>query len=132
AGSPHATARVVETDKDATDGLAKCGRCGATDIALNPDTGMLRCSFCRYEWNRAKALDAFGLDGDIGALRGMTLGSGSTDIVPSTQEVLTFKCSACGAEVVIDTANSSQARCHWCRNKLSMNQQLPNGAVPDM
>src|SRR5699024_2299492 len=36
------------------------------------------------------------------------------------------------AEVVIDTNSSTQARCHWCRNTLSMNQQVPNGAVPDM
>ena len=46
--------------------------------------------------------------------------------------MLTFKCSACGADVVIDTDHSTQARCHWCRNTLSMNQQIPNGAVPDM
>ena len=44
---------------------------------------------------------------------------------------MTFKCTGCGAEVVIDTNHSTQARCHWCRNKLSMNQQVPNGAVPD-
>jgi hypothetical protein len=34
--------------------------------------------------------------------------------------------------VVIDTASSMQARCHWCRNTLSVNQQIPNGAVPDV
>ena len=42
-----------------------------------------------------------------------------------------FKCSSCGAEVVIDTAESTQARCHWCRSFLSVNQQIPNGSVPD-
>ena len=45
---------------------------------------------------------------------------------------MTFKCSSCGAEVVIDTAESTQARCHWCRNTLSVNQQIPNGAIPDV
>ena len=24
------------------------------------------------------------------------------------------------------------ARCHWCRNTLSVNQQIPNGAIPDV
>ncbi len=124
--------RVIQTDEGATDGLAKCSRCGATDISLNVATGNLRCNFCRFEWSAESANDAFDLDGDIGKLLGVTVGSGSSDIVPSTDEVMTFKCSACGAEVLIDTASSTQARCHWCRNTLSMNQQVPNGAVPDM
>ena len=123
---------IIQTDAGARDGLAKCARCGATEIALNVATGMLRCSFCRFEWASDNAADAFDLNGDIGKLSGVIVGSGSTDILPSTDEVLTFKCSACGAEVVIDTNHGTQARCHWCRNKLSMNQQVPNGAVPDM
>src|SRR5690554_1625997 len=127
-----AAPQVINTDGGAKDGLAKCERCGATEIALNVATGMLRCSFCRHEWSSDNAVDAFDLNGDIGKLSGLVVGSGSADITPSTEEVLTFKCSACGAEVVIDTNSSTQARCHWCRNKLSMNQQVANGAVPDM
>ena len=46
--------------------------------------------------------------------------------------MITLKCTSCGAEVVIDTSNSAQARCHWCRNTLSINQQIPNGTIPDM
>lgn len=116
---------------DAKDGLTKCARCGATEITLNPATGNLRCGFCRFEWQAVNALEAHGLDGPIGDLRGVVLGSGASRIEP-TETVLTFKCSACGADVVIDTDHSTQARCHWCRNNLSMNQQIPNGAVPDM
>ncbi|WP_231601712.1 TFIIB-type zinc ribbon-containing protein [Salinibacterium sp. NG253] len=124
--------RVINTDDGAKDGLAKCARCGATEISLNVATGNLRCGFCRFEWSTDNAIEAFNLNGDISALAGLLVGSGSSDIVPSTEEILTFKCSACGAEVVIDTNTSTQARCHWCRNTLSMNQQVPNGAVPDM
>lgn len=124
--------RVIQTDEGAKDGLTKCERCGATEISLNVATGNLRCGFCRHEWSAENAIEAFKLDADIGKLEGLVHGSGSSDIIPSTEQVLTFKCSACGAEVVIDTANSTQARCHWCRNTLSMNQQVPNGAVPDM
>lgn len=123
---------TVQTDAHSIDGLVKCPRCGATEIALNPATGMLQCSFCRFEWSGSAALDGYNLNGPISELFGVVLGSGAGDIVPSTETVLTFKCSACGAEVVIDTDESTQARCHWCRNKLSMNQQIPNGAVPDM
>lgn len=124
--------RVVQSDVNAKDGLSKCGRCGATDINLNIATGLLRCNFCRFEWSTPSADEVLEINGDIGALRGVTIGSGSQDIIPSVDEVMTFKCQACGAEVVIDTNHSMQSRCHWCRNKLSMNQQIPNGAVPDM
>ncbi|WP_220458022.1 TFIIB-type zinc ribbon-containing protein [Actinotalea sp. JY-7876] len=124
--------RVVRTDEGAVDGLTRCERCGSTEISLNVATGRLRCSYCRYEWQGPSALATSDLNSPIGELSGVVIGSGSADIIPSTDEVLTFKCSACGAEVVIDTNESTQARCHWCRNTLSMNQQVPNGAVPDM
>lgn len=123
-------ARIVRTDTDATDGLSKCERCGATEIALNIGTGLLRCAFCRHEWQTGPAMELFDLQ--IAELEGTVIGSGSSDITPSTDIVMTFKCQACGAEVVIDTNSNTQARCHWCRNTLSMNQQVPNGAVPDM
>jgi hypothetical protein len=32
---------------------------------------------------------------------------------------------------VVDTAHALNARCHWCRHTLNVNQQIPNGAVPD-
>ncbi|WP_051154968.1 hypothetical protein [Ruania albidiflava] len=110
----------------------KCARCGATEISLNARTGLLRCAFCRYEWSAESADEVLGINAEIKGLTGVEVGSGAQDIIPSTDDVLTFKCTACGAEVVINTAESTQARCHWCRNTLSMNQQIPNGAVPDM
>ncbi|ROR72373.1 TFIIB-type zinc ribbon-containing protein [Bogoriella caseilytica] len=129
-GEP-ATPTVVSHD-DAQDGLAKCPRCGATEIALNVASGMLRCAFCRHEWTGQGGSDDLFINQDITTLAGMVIGAGSQDIVASTDDVLTFKCSACGAEVVVNTAESTQSRCHWCRNKLSMNQQIANGAVPDI
>ena len=120
----------MQTDADAQDGLAKCARCGATDIALNTASGLLRCLFCRHEWSAGD--DDLFINQEIKTLTGMVIGSGSQDIVASTDEILTFKCSACGAEIVVNTAQSTQARCHWCRNTLSVNQQIPNGAVPDV
>lgn len=124
--------RIIQTDADAIDGLVKCPSCGATEIGLNIATGQLRCGYCRHEWLPESAADAFGINGDIGLLEGTVIGSGSMDIQPSTDVVQTFKCQGCGAEVVIDTAHAMQARCHWCRNTLSVNQQIANGAVPDV
>jgi ribosomal protein S27E len=124
--------RIIQTDDGAIDGLVKCPSCGATEIGLNIASGQLRCSYCRHEWLPESAATAFGINDDVGLLEGTVIGSGSMDILPSTEIVQTFKCQGCGAEVVIDTAHAMQARCHWCRNTLSVNQQIPNGAVPDV
>ena len=120
---------IVQTDAGAKDGQNKCPKCGATDISLNINKGLLRCNFCRHEFEPEKVA---GLETDISKLTGTVIGSGAQDIIADTNEILTFKCSSCAAEVVIDTAQATQARCHWCRNTLSINQQIPNGAVPDI
>lgn len=120
---------IVKTDVGAKDGQNKCPKCGSTDISVNVNNGHLRCNFCRYEFEPEKVA---GLETDISQLKGEVIGSGATDIVADTSDVVTFKCSSCGAEVVIDTSEVTQARCHWCRNTLSVNQQIPNGSVPDV
>ncbi len=126
---PNNEPTVVKTDVGATDGQEKCPKCGSTDISTNTNNGKLRCNFCRHEFEPEKVS---GMVEDISQLQGQVMGSGATDIVADTNDVLTFKCSSCGAEVVIDTASASQARCHWCRNTLSVNQQIPNGSIPDV
>lgn len=120
---------IIKTDENSKNGQDKCPKCGATDITLNENTGKLKCAFCRFEFEPQKDIL---METDISKLEGQTIGSGAQDIVADTNDVLTFKCSSCGAEVVIDTASSSQARCHWCRNVLSVNQQIPNGSIPDV
>ena len=121
--------KIVKTDEGAKDGQNKCPKCGSTDISVNAKTGQLRCNFCRNEFEPEKIQ---GMETDISKLEGEIMGSGAQDIVEDTQNVITLKCSSCGAEVVVDTSESTQARCHWCRNTLSINQQIPNGAVPDV
>lgn len=110
------------------DGQIKCPKCGATDISTNVNTGKLRCNFCRHEFDPELAFEN---EGDIENLEGVIISGGAQDIIPDTDDILTLKCQSCGAEVVIDTASAVQARCHWCRNTLSINEQIPNGAVPD-
>lgn len=122
---------VIDTSGTKGDGLDKCPRCGSTEIELRPETSMLICHFCRHEWAEAAIEQKYGLDSAISDLRGVVYGSGASDIPESTVDVLTLKCQACGAEVVVNTNEAMQSRCHWCRNTLSVNQQLPNGAVPD-
>lgn len=121
--------RIVQTDLGSKDGQNKCPKCGATDISLNSNTGKLRCNFCRHEFEPEKIQ---GMETDITKLQGEIVGSGTQNIIQDSQDLITLKCSSCGAEVVIDTTESTQARCHWCRNTLSINQQIPNGTIPDV
>ncbi len=120
---------IVKTDEGAKDGQNKCPKCGSTEIRINPNTGHLRCDFCRFEFEPEKVS---GLNENINELQGQVMASGALDIVADANDVVTFKCSSCGAEVVIDTSESTQARCHWCRSTLSVNQQIPNGSIPDV
>lgn len=123
------TPTIVKTDVGAKDGQNKCPKCGGTDIAINMNTGRLRCYFCRHEFEPEKVV---GLETDISKLQGQVMASGTQDIAADAKDIITFKCGSCGSEVVIDTAEAMQARCHWCRNTLSVNQQIPNGSVPDV
>ena len=120
---------VVKTDVGSKDGQNKCPRCGATEITTNINTGKLRCLYCRYEFEPEKVE---GMVENIDELQGEVIGSGAQNIQADVNDTVTFKCSSCGAEVVVDTASAPQARCHWCRNTLSVNQQIPNGAIPDV
>lgn len=122
---------VIDTSSGKADGLDKCPRCGSTEVSLRPGTGKLVCHFCRFEWQESTLEQSFGFDSPIAELRGVVIGSGASNVPESTHDVVTLKCGACGAEVVVNAAESVQARCHWCRNTLSLNQQLPNAAVPD-
>lgn len=119
---------IIKTDNGVENGQNKCPKCGATDISPVASTGHLRCNFCHYEFESEKFA---AMMSDIDALNGEVIGSGAQDIVSDASNIVTFKCSSCGAEVVVDTASSMQARCHWCRHILSVNEQIPNGSVPD-
>jgi len=121
--------RVVDTQNERLDdGVNRCPKCGSTEIQLRPSTGMLICLFCRHEWSES-LVEA--QDVPLTELSGTTIGSGAANIEASTSEVLTLKCAGCGSEVIVNTASSMSARCHWCRHVLTVNDQIPNGAVPD-
>ena len=121
--------KIVKTDEGNINGQDKCPKCGSTDISVNSNTGKLRCNFCRCEFEPEKIT---GMVEDLSNLSGQVIASGASDIADDAKDVITLKCTSCGAEVVIDTSSAMQARCHWCRNTLSINEQIPNGSVPDV
>ena len=124
----HDETIIVDTNSGLEDGQTKCEKCGSTEISLNVDTGKLRCHWCRHEQEPPK-FEAPNID--ITQLQGQIIGTGASDAIFDENDAITLKCTSCAAEVIIDTTESTQVRCHWCRNTLSLNNQVPNGAVPD-
>ena len=113
------------------DGLNRCPKCGSTDIRQKPGSDELICQYCRHEWQGERIEEEFGLGLGIDQLKGTVIASGARDIAADAASLMTFKCTGCGAEVTVNTQNAMTARCHWCRHVFGINEQVPNGAVPD-
>jgi DNA-directed RNA polymerase subunit RPC12/RpoP len=128
---PEPKPTIETVNESLKDGLNRCPKCGSTDVSLRGSTGNLVCHFCRNEWHEERVEEQFGLGEGIDELEGTVIATGAEDIQADAADMLTFKCEACGAEVVVDTQHALNARCHWCRHTLNVNQQVPNGAVPD-
>lgn len=126
----EASDHIIDTGKGGEHGRDACPRCGSTEITRKGHTLSLICQFCRHEWVGQKLEETHGLGDGIGDLSGRVMTSGAVDIT-SDQNLITMKCTGCGSEVTVDTDHSLESRCHWCRSILSVNDQIPNGAVPD-
>jgi hypothetical protein len=113
------------------DGLNRCPKCGATDIRHKAGTDLLVCAYCRNEWQGERVEEQFGFGEGHDLLEGTIIASGARDIAADAAVLRTFKCTGCGAEVTINTQSEMTARCHWCRHVFGVNEQVPNGAVPD-
>lgn len=131
AASPAEPQRLDTANTALQDGVNRCPKCGSTDIQLRVSTGMLVCLFCRHEWSEAKIDPVVSGEVALEDLTGTIIASGASDISPEVSGVITLKCAGCGSEVVVNTAEAMSSRCHWCRHVLTINEQIPNGAVPD-
>lgn len=120
--------KVIDTDNKETHGENRCPKCGASDVTYNIKKGKLICNYCYTEFE-AKTVE--GIE-EAKNLSGEARGSGTKDIKEETNNIITLKCGGCGAEVVINTNEATNARCHWCRSILSINSQIDNGSIPDM
>lgn len=112
------------------DGVNRCPKCGSTEIQLRVSTSMLICLFCRHEWAEAQIEPMVSGGESLRDLTGTVVASGASDMVADAG-MLTMKCGGCGSEVVVNTSEATSSRCHWCRHVLTVNEQVPNGAVPD-
>jgi len=122
---------IDTASKELKDGLNHCPKCGSTEIRQRAGSDKLICLFCRHEWTAARVEEEFGLGEGIGELKGTQIASGAQNISADAASLRTYKCTGCGAEVVVNTESAMTARCHWCRHVLGVNEQIDNGAVPD-
>lgn len=113
--------------------LEKCPKCGSAEIDYLQKSGVWLCSFCRFKWDPSSSLtfdETANLNDDLRGLDGTVIVA-AAEAITSDSDQLTLKCTGCGAEVVVKTNDSIHARCHWCRQTLSLNEKVANGAVPD-
>ncbi len=113
------------------DGANSCPKCGATEIRHKPGSDLLICMFCRNEWQAERVEEEFGFGEGLEDLTGTVVASGAQDIQADVASLMSYKCTACGAEVTVNTETAMTARCHWCRHVFGVNEQVANGAVPD-
>ncbi len=124
-------AAIDTASAELKDGINRCPKCGSTEIRPKPGTDLLVCLYCRNEWDGARVEEAFGFGEGLRDLRGTVIASGARDIAADAASLMSFKCTACGAEVTVNTESTMTARCHWCRHVFGVNEQIANGAVPD-
>lgn len=107
--------------------ILKCPHCGSSDVSFDVTIGKLKCQHCKSEIEPELVQD----DENPAFLKGKIVGSGAEKIIDSNS-MITMKCTSCGAAITLNTDEAMSARCPWCRHTLSINDKLPNGAVPDM
>ena len=121
--------KVIDTNDKKEHGENRCPECGASDVTWNEKKQKLVCNYCSTEF---EAEQIEGIEKEAKNLVGETRTTGTKDIEENTNDMITLKCGGCGAEVVINTKESTNARCHWCHSILSINSQIDNGAIPDV
>ena len=107
----------------------RCPNCGVSDITYNIEKKKLVCNYCHTEF---ESESVEGLEIESKDLTHDRRSSGTSDISENANNTITLKCDGCGAEVVINTEESANARCHWCRSILSLNSKVENGITPDV
>ncbi len=121
--------KIVDTNNNENHGENRCPQCGASDVTYSTKKKKLVCNYCFTEFD---AENIEGIEEQAKNLEGEIRTSGTKDIDENAVDVITLKCGGCGAEVVINTKEQTNARCHWCRSILSLNSQIDNGAIPDV
>lgn len=108
----------------------RCPKCGASEVKINVKTGKLRCDFCRFVFEDEKFTDNLHLD-ELVNLDEISYGRTDTKAAFG-DNFRTIKCTGCGSLVTINASEATHSRCHWCRTRLSIDNSIDSGLVPDM
>ena len=108
-------------------GQFKCPNCGASNLHYDINKERLICEYCNEEFDKNIIEDKKNpqsLDNEV-------RGNATKDIDNNSSDLVTIKCDGCCAEVVVNTRENLNVRCHWCGSDLSVNKQVDNGIIPD-
>lgn len=113
--------------QSAVNGVDRCRSCGSSDISF--DGSWLVCGYCHQRWNTSVLADELHLSEGIENLVGTSALTGAKDI--DTSSLVSVVCDGCGATIAINSEHTLSATCHWCRQTLSLDHPVDNGAIPD-
>jgi len=102
----------------------RCPNDGSTDIYWEIERGQLVCLHCRNVVS-----DAPKPEGGQ-ALNGIVVSDDVARALP-VDNICSFTCEGCGAEVVADKSTSMSAKCSWCRNNLIPGDVVSTEFTPD-
>ena len=117
---------ILETKGNLKNGQQFCPNCGANETYFEPSVGKLFCPYCETIFDEKKLEQT-----ETNTLEGNVIGTGARKIEKDFNDIVAVRCNGCGAEVLINTKETTIKRCHWCRGILSINERIPNGTIPD-
>ncbi|MCL2091886.1 MAG: hypothetical protein FWH11_11945 [Micrococcales bacterium] len=102
----------------------RCPNDGSTEIYWEVERGQLICHHCRKVFSEEP--------GPAGGqvLNGIVVSDGVAQALPE-DNICSFRCEGCGAEVVSDKTTSMSAKCSWCRSNLIPGDVVSNEFTPD-
>lgn len=112
----------------------KCPKCGATDITLNSETGMLVCDYCFTTFKSDSEVDSSITNKieDIANVTGEHYSKGLSTTAEPNYDITSFKCPSCKAEIGVEKDRDvATLTCHWCRHQISIADKITNGVTPD-
>jgi transposase-like protein len=124
----------VETKANEAVEIIKCPGCGASDITFAIVGGRFHCHYCGRDSvpDTEGVLSLVSSMDDLKTLEGKQLSPGMGELRQSSEEVVSFRCPGCKAEMSVETKSDvGSLTCHWCRHTISVADKINNGARPD-
>jgi ribosomal protein S27E len=124
----------METKTNDSVEIIKCPNCGASDTTFTIANGRFRCHYCGKE-SEPDADGILNIVSDLDSLNdldGQHFSPGMGELRQPEEEVVSFRCPSCKAEMSVETrSNSGSLTCHWCRHTISVANKINNGVRPD-